>query len=266
MNKLRYISAIILSLFLFSCEEDVVLDLGKIQRRLVVEAKVTNDSPMATVSLSYSQDFYDTPEYELLTNATVVLESESGDFETLSLNKENAFESKIFKPQYGAKYKLKIQVDGQEVETTTVLPQKVEITSVAFVPNPFRQNKDTLNIFVNVADRVGENNFFRLRVNKIGTEPTGEYYLTDDTFGKDGIITMPVYFKNFTWGDTVIVELYHLNETIYNYYSGLSENINGSFNSIAPGNPVSNMPENVYGFFAGYAIDRDTVVVMKFPF
>jgi hypothetical protein len=46
----------------------------------------------------------------------------------------------------------------------------------------------------------------------------------------------------------------------------LSENINGSFNSIAPGNPVSNMPENVYGFFAGYAIDRDTVVVKAFPF
>jgi hypothetical protein len=267
MMKIRYITLIILSLILFSCEEEVVLDLGKIQKRLVVEAKVTNDSPMVKVSLSYSQDFYDVPEYQLLTNASVVLEGENGESETLTVNSENIFESKSLNPHFGENYTLKINVDNQNIEVTTKLPPPVKITSVAFVPNPFRKNQDSLNAFVSVADQVGVDNYYRLRVNKYGKKPTGEYYLTDDSFGKDGLITMPVYFKNFTYGDTVIVELYNLNEVIYNYYSGLSENINGSFNSIAPGNPVSNMPDNVYGFFAGYAIDRDTVVVkMAMPF
>lgn len=267
MKKLRYITLIILSLNLFSCEEEVVLDLGEIQKRLVVEAKVTNDTPMVTVCLSYSQDFYDIPEYQLLNNATVLLESESGETETLTINEENVYESKSLQPQFGENYTLKINVDNQNVEVTTKLPPSVNIASVAFVPNPFRKNKDSLNVFVSVADPVGVDNFFRLSVHKMGKKPTGEYYLTDDSFGKDGILTMPIYFKNFTFGDTVIVELYNLNEVIYNYYSGLSENINGSFNSIAPGNPVSNMPDNVYGFFAGYSIDRDTVVVkMAMPY
>lgn len=263
MKNLRYILPIILLFVLSSCEEDVVLDLEKIQKRLVVEAKVTNDTPMATVSLSYSQDFYDTPEYQLLTNATVILESKNGAKESLVLNVDNVYESKILRPETGIDYKLKVSIDGQEFEVTTSLPNKVEIGSAVFVPNPFNKENGQLNIFVNVADPVGENNYFRLRVNKFGEKPTGEYYLSDDSFGKDGLITMPVYFKNFVFGDTVIVELYHLNETIYNYYSGLSENISGSFNSIAPGNPVSNMPENIYGYFGGYAIDRDTLIVGK---
>jgi hypothetical protein len=266
MKKIYYITAIALLFFLFSCEEDVVLDLGKIEKRLVVEAKITNDSPMTTVSLSYSQNFYDTPEYELLANATVVLENEKGEKELLSINSDHVYESKILQPEFGKNYKLTISVDGQEIEVSTSLPHTVPIASVNFVPNPFFGTPDSLNIFVNVADRVGENNFFRLRVNKINIEPSGEYYLVDDTFGKDGIISMPIYFKNFTFGDTVIVELYHLNETIYQYYSGLSENLSGSFNSIAPGNPVSNMPDDVYGYFAGYAIYRDTIVVGAMPF
>jgi len=263
MKKTYYILLALLSLILFSCEEDVVLDLGKIQKRLVVEAKVTNDSPMATVSLSYSQDFYDFPDYKLLSNGTVTLQSEDGETETLTLNNKQVYESKSILPVTGKNYTLKVKIDDQEVEVTTNLPRPVAISSIIFVPNPFLQNNDSLIIFVNVADPVGEDNFFRLKVNKLHAEASNEYYLMEDTFGKDGIISMPVYYKNFTYGDTVVVEVDNLNKTLYQYYSTLSENINGSFNSIAPGNPVSNMPDNVYGYFGGYAIDRDTVIVTR---
>lgn len=266
MRNLKYISAIIIGVFLLSCQEDVVLDLKKIEKKLVVEAKVTNGSPLATVCLSYSQNFYDTPEYKLLSNAQVILADEEGNAETLVLNAENNYESKEIQAQPGKSYMLKIAVDGQSFEVATTLPPLVEVTSVNFVPNPFSATTDSLNIFVNVRDRVGEDNFFRLRVNKISSLPTDEYYLVDDSFGKDGLITMPIYFKNFTFGDTVVIELYHLNESTYKYYSGLSENLNGSFNSIAPGNPVSNMPDDIYGFFAGYTVDRDTVVVGALAF
>jgi len=270
--KSKYLILILTTLLFWSCEEDVVLDLGEIEKRLVVEAKVTNGSPMATVSLSYSQNFYDTPDYLLLENATVVLVSEDGETETLQMNSDHVYLSKTLQPKFGKKYTLKVSVDGQEFEVTTLLPPPVEITSANFVPAlPFgppstRPTTESFNIFVNVADRVGEDNFFRLRVNKFGEEPTSEYYLVDDTFGKDGLISMPIYFKNFEIGDTVIVELYHLNEEIYQYYSGLSENLSGSFNSIAPGNPVSNMPDEVYGYFAGYSVDIDTIIVGALPF
>jgi hypothetical protein len=146
MKKLNYIFLFILSLILFSCEEDVVLDLGKIQKRLVVEAKVTNDSPMATVSLSYSQDFYDMPDYQLLSNGTVTLQSEDGETETLTLNDKLVYESKSLIPGSGKNYTLKVKIDDQNVEVTTVLPRPVPISSIVFVPNPFRKNPDSLNV------------------------------------------------------------------------------------------------------------------------
>jgi hypothetical protein len=261
----KYLIIMLTALLLWSCEEDVRLDLGEIEKRLVVEARISNENPTVTVSLSYSQNFYDLPKYERLTNATVVVESESGQSETLTLNNEHIYTSSSLKPEYGEKYTLRIKVDDYDFTTEAFLPPPMQITNTVFVPNPFFNTPDSLNIFVNVADRVGEDNYFRLKVNKLGTTPTDEYYVVDDTFGKDGLISMPIYFKNFTKGDTVIVELYHLNASIYQYYGGLTENLRGSFNSIAPGNPVSNMPDEVYGYFAGYSTDIDTIIVGAMP-
>lgn len=259
--KKRYVLIIILTAFLFSCEEDVVIDLNNIDKKLVVEAYVSNSTPVAEVSLSYSQGFYDAPVVDLLSNAKVILTSSKGESEELSLNDKNTYVSTNLKADYGNSYNLNIEVDDQLVEVNTKIPSKIEIGNVLFVPNPFFGSDDSLNTIVNVPDEVGVNNYFRLKVNKKGKKKGNEYYVVDDTFGKDGIISMPIYFKTFTWGDTVIVELQHLNRDIYDYYIGLSDNLGGSFNSIAPGNPISNMPDDVLGFIAGMSIDIDTLVV-----
>ena len=252
----------VLTLLFVSCEEDVVLDLGSIEKRLVVEARVTDGSPAASVMLSYSQNFYAAPDSNVLTNASVELIAEgTGDRETLRFDGNHSFISESLTPAYGENYRLNINADNQQVEVRAKLPVKVEISNVVFVPNPFDNSPDSLNVFVNVKDQVGVDNYFRLFVHAPGEVQNDLFYLTDDTFGKDGTITMPVYFKTYTWGDTVIVELRNLNKATYEYYLGLTDNIGGSFNSIAPGNPVSNMPDDVFGFFAGYSVDIDTVIV-----
>lgn len=264
--KTKYFIFLLLGLLLFSCEEDVVLDLGSIEKRLVVEAKISNGEQLGQVTLTYSQNFYDVPDSNIISNAKVeLMASSTGDSELLTFI-EPSYYSLNMQPVFGESYTLKIDVDNQQVEVKTVLPSKIEIANVVFVPNPFDKSPDSLNVFVNVNDEVGVDNYFRLFVHAPGEVQNNLFYTVDDTFGKDGVITMPIYFKTFTWGDTVIVELRNLNKTTYEYYTGLSENIGGSFNSIAPGNPVSNMPDNVFGFFGGYSVDIDTVIVSPILF
>lgn len=261
--KVKIYSIFLFALLLVSCEEDVVLDLGSIEKRLVVEARVSNSNPAARVMLSYSQNFYAEPDSNIITNASVeLIEESTGNRETLRFDGDHAFISENFAPGYGENYRLQISTNDQTVEVKTRLPDKVEVSNVVFVPNPFYDSTDSLNVFVNVQDEVGVDNYFRLFVHAPGEVQNDLFYLTNDVLGKDGTITMPIYFKNFTWGDTVIVELHNLNKVTYDYYTGLSDNLGGSFNSIAPGNPVSNMPDDVFGFFAGYTVDIDTVVVM----
>jgi hypothetical protein len=257
---------IILALVVTACEEDVILDLGKIQKKLVVEASVSNNNPFASVSLSYSQGFYDTLIFSRIPDATVEITSETGESEKLVWSSAGFFYSQSLQPEFGKKYTLKVIADNQTVEVTTILPSPVKIKQVLQVPNPFYQTNDSINLFVNVDDPKGVDDFFRLEVNKIGRKSQGNYYLADDSYGKNGVISMPVYYKNFAFGDTAVVELMHTNRETYDYYNGLRENVRGSFNSIAPGNPVSNMPDDVYGFFAAYGIDRDTIVIGVMPF
>jgi hypothetical protein len=266
MKRTKFIIIFIMTLIVTACEEDVILDLGNIQKKLVVEASVSNYIPLAIVSLSYSQGFYDTLIFSRISDATVEIISETGENEQLSCTSDGFYYSQTLLPEFGKKYTLKVIADNQTVEITSTLPVPVKIKQVLQVPNPFYQTTDSINLFVNIDDPKGVDDFFRLKVNKIGWDSPGDYYLMDDSYGKDGVISMPVYYKNFAFGDTAVVELMHINRETYDYYNGLSENVRGSFNSIAPGNPVSNMPDDVYGFFAAYAIDRDTIVIGKIAF
>ncbi|MCF8362536.1 MAG: DUF4249 domain-containing protein [Prolixibacteraceae bacterium] len=248
------------SLILFSCEEEVVLDLQETDHLLVVEAILSNEYHALKVSLSYSQDFYSEPEYTRTGDATVMISDEAGNAEQLKINENGVFLSDSWGVVPGEKYRLDINVDEVDISVKTIMPDKVEIKNVQFVPSPF-WGADSLNAFVEVEDPVNVDNYFRLFVRELGAPKLVEYYLVDDSFGKNDVISMPVYYRNFAVGDTVIVELRHLTKDTYDFYSTLSDNANGSFNSIAPGNPVSNMPPGVMGHLVSYYVDYDTLVV-----
>jgi len=242
------------------CQEDVVLDLNKTEKKLVVEAYVSNEFPGANVSLSYSQDFYHAGIQEKLDNATVTLTDENDQVAVLALNNAREFVPISFIPTFGLNYKLNISLDDQIIESQAMLPFPVPIVGVSFVPNPFYNSPDSLNLYVTLADQIDRDNFFRLKVRRLNEDGSGEYSLFDDSFGNGGLVTLPVYYRNFSAGDTVVVELFNLSEDAFNYYAWLSENDRATLNSIAPGNPTSNVPENVLGCFIAYTVDRDTVI------
>ncbi len=264
--KKTYSLALLLLIIAFTaCEEEVVLDLGDIQKKMVVEAELSDYGPLAKVSLSYSQGFYDSLAFTKITDASVVVESEAGDYEELTLFDDDNYYSLWLRPQFGEKYTLRIENNGEVLTTETVLPKPVEIKRVQFIPSPFEFNGDSLNVIVYADDIKGEDNFFRLNIHKTGQNWVGLHYFVSDETAVNGEIQMPVYFENFYYGDTVVVELMHTTRQVADYYSGLSNNIGTSFNSIAPGNPVNNLPNDVLGIFAAYAYDIDTVIVQGFP-
>jgi hypothetical protein len=265
----KYYIFLIISLvgfFLSSCEEEVILDLNDIEKRIIVEAVIANDIPFAKVTLSYSMGFYDDIQVENIPDAVVKISSENGESELLKWDETGFYFSTELKPVYNSTYNLYIEIGDKIIETATTLPEPVKIKQIVQAPNQFRNYPDSLNVIVSVDDPVGQDNFFRLKVNKINKVQRRDFYFTDDTFGKDGTLTMPVYYKNFAKGDTVIVELMHTTRETSEYYNMLNENIRGSFNSIAPGNPVSNMPPDIYGLFSAYGITRDTIIIGAFPF
>lgn len=265
MKPIYNMAILLIALILVACEEDVVLDLGDIEKKLVVEAVVSNNGSLAKVSLSYSQGFYDSLAFNIITNASVEIETESGENEMLALFPDGNYYSQILEPEFGMKYTLNIENEGKLITAETILPEPVDIKRVQFIPSPFERNGDSLHIIVYADDPIGEDNYFRLKVRRKGEPQSNIYYFITDETSIDGEIQMPVYFDNYYYGDTVIVELMHTTREVSEYYSGLSDNVGGSFNSIAPGNPVNNLPDDVFGIFAAYAFDIDTIIVTAFP-
>lgn len=254
---LHFILPIILFL---SCEEEVVLNLGSIERRLVVEALISNPSGEVVVSLSYSHGIYDTVAFDIEDKAGVFLSGPLIGQVSLINQSKGQYRLSHLPLVPNGQYTLTVEIDGRSYQAITLLPEVVQIDQVVSVPNPF-SGPDSLNLITSFLDPKDQDNFFRLKVNKIRTKPSNEYYLVDDSFGKNGLISAPVYYKNFTPGDTVIVELLHITKPTYTYYNGLIDSRGGSFNSISPGNPTSNLPADLLGYWAGWGCFTDTIVV-----
>ncbi len=250
----------LITFLLLSCEEEVVLDLKEIDKAIVVEATMMNPIGEVRVNLSYSQSFYDNTATETLSEAKVYLSGP--DLLKIPINNlgNGAFGVNGLILGSNITYNLFVETGEKTIEANAVLPEIVAIDQIVQVANPF-SGPDSINLITNFRDLLGQDNYFRLKVNKTGRKPSTEFFLVDDSFGKDGIISAPVYYKNFARGDTAIVELFHLTKATWDYYSGLSENQGGSFNSVSPGNPVSNLPDGVMGYFAGLGYFADTVII-----
>ncbi|MDA3879849.1 MAG: DUF4249 family protein [Prolixibacteraceae bacterium] len=256
----KIIIFLLLCFLVVACEEEVQLDLKDAEKQLVVEAILNNEMHALKVSLSYSQSFYSIPELKRNYNAIVEITGSDGYYEKLDVNENGVYLTKGLIPRENESYTLDVEVDEYQFSVTNKMPEKVEVKEVVFVPSPF-WGVDSLNAFVMVDDPVDVDNYFRLFVRKAGKPRLVEYYLVDDSFGKNNVLSMPVYYRNFSPGDTVVVELRHLSKDTFDFYSTLNENINSSFNSIAPGNPVSNMPAGIMGHLSAYSVDIDTVIV-----
>jgi hypothetical protein len=252
----------LLGMFLLaSCEEIVTLDLQKIDRQIVVEAFVLNPGGEAQVNLSYSQNFYDTLAFNAEMNAVVELVASNNSTIRLTHQNNGLYAADNIEIGNLSETTLRIAIDETMIEAKAAVPPAIPIANVIPVANPF-WGKDSINFIVNYFDRKNEDNYFRVRVNKYGEERGTEFYLVDDSFGKNGLLSSPIYYKNFKAGDTVVVELYHMTKAMFTYFNGLSNNIGGSFNSIAPGNPVSNLPSGTMGYFAVFGYDADTLIAM----
>ena len=62
-------------------------------------------------------------------------------------------------------------------------------------------------------------------------------------------------------GDTVMVEMQGIDPSVYKFFLSLSQSSTGGNESVAPGNPVSNIKGGAIGYFNAYVKQRKKVIV-----
>jgi len=254
----KFLTVLAIVMVLGSCEEVIDVNLINEIPKIVIESYITNTEFPITVKITKSQDFFNQANFAPVKKASVQIECLSEVDKLIETDGGYYISSKI-KGESGRTYTLKITADGKTYGASVELPQAIPIDTVYFKPGLFQN--DSLNIFVRFHDPVKTENYYRIRLFRNNRYAINDYFLLTDAFSDGQKIVAPIYYRYFTPGDTVMVELENLERNTWRYFKGLSEAIQQGVNSQAPGNPPSNLTNGALGIFGAWGSSTYRVIV-----
>ncbi|MEO0469078.1 MAG: DUF4249 family protein [Bacteroidota bacterium] len=254
-------------IFLFStaCEEVIELDLESTDSQLVIEGQITDQSLPATVSLSRSNGFYDTGDYQRVENASVNITDGKGNVFPLTEVAAGQYQSTDIQGEVGENYQLQVEVAGEIVTGNSQLLPSVQLETVSFDDRPGPAGGgDALIPVAHFQDPPGDTyiRFILVRNDTL----QNDILLYDDNFTDGQAVEFPIFNAEVYPGDKVQLTTLVIDKGVFDYFNTLA-NITGQGtgpgggNSTAPANPETNLEGNALGYFEAASATQIEVVV-----
>ncbi len=265
-----------IALFLLpGCRELVELDLPEHPPQLVVEAELTNTSGPHTVRLSLTQDYFSEEELPPVRDAEVSISDNEGNVYNLYQAEPGLYVVQELKGKTGLTYTLRIDWNNNVYESSGMLLEEAVIDSLNysyFERNPVFEEGYYLFFFGTFPP--GRDNYFRIKVYKNDSlyNNRSDILVQSDELlpNQDRVESLRLSYP-FKANDTVRLEMYTLNQDMYQYYLEfitLLYNDGGLF-SPPPQNPNSNIrnitnPDNPpLGYFQVASYTWDVIVIKE---
>lgn len=279
MKKTIYTYLIAFATVTFSCEDVIEMNLKNSPPQVVVEAVLTDDSLHCKTVLFKSEDFYKSAEYKLISGAKIKVTDDKLNEYILQENADGSYSSNEITGTPNTAYSIQIELDNKVYKALSRMPAKVILDSLESVWNENPHGKG-YNILVNFKDPEGEKNYYRFKIyinGLISNKDNGNEILVWDDKVFDGKnVSLPVKHGGsfFNTGDTIRIDMYSIDEKVYNYFLTLKSAIargssitfigkNMMEGSSAPANPNSNIDNGALGYFGAVAVSSKTIIVGK---
>jgi hypothetical protein len=229
--------------FLMSCEKVIDIKLDEADQKVVVEGIFIAGETISTVTVKKSMSFDETSAYPTIDNATVTVVDNLGNSQVLTFTGNGTYQTNNYMVVEGRTYTLTVIADGKTYTATSTVPSMVEIDTLKVLQFAF--GPDTLNAIVPVrTDPAGVRNFFVFHMYQ-NSERIDGIYLQSDDFA-DGIVSEePLFGGEYDHGDTATIDMFGVDEPVYNYFFALLQN-----QTATPANPASNFSGGCLGYFS----------------
>jgi len=264
INRLGIVAAGLLLLTgLSSCEKVIDVKLNEADKKIVVDAVLTDQEGGCMVKLSKTKKFEEDNSFNGLAGAAVSIRDENGAVTQLTESQPGVYKHATLKGMPGKTYELTISVEGQTIKGSSTMPEPVHLDSVYIKKQKFFDEDE---IFANVmfVDPGGIKNYYRV-VQFINGVKSNVNFLLDDDLSDGKQFNSTLYFlpdddkKKIKPGDVVTIEMQGIDAAVYKYWFSLDQSASGSSSSAAPSNPVSNLSGGVLGYFSAQVVQRQTV-------
>lgn len=273
MKRLSYI---ILAIFTWSCQEEVVLPLGEKDELIpTIEAYWTDQGIYNEVKITLSKDYYDSLDVQVITDAEVFItipgSTKVVPFVYLSGTKSYKPTNPLEKAVVGETYQLNVRWKGNVYRAEGIMLEPPTVDSVTWSfeeERLFREEGYYIKVYGKV--QFTEDNNYRIRVIENDTlkNQREDYLLFDDTFGltffEEGLELGYAFEEN----DEVRLELFRMNRDVFDYLNQLVNLLfnDGGLFSPPPQNPDTNIKviqgdSEVLGYFLVSPVLTRTVVI-----
>ncbi|TFH35623.1 MAG: DUF4249 family protein [Bacteroidia bacterium] len=272
MGRISYLFGVLaLFISLASCEEVIDVDLNYADPVFVAEARIYKDS-VSVVRLSLTASYFSAEEPVYIDNATVTIK-DGITSEVLVYTGNGYYNGSLIIGTEETLYEIEIMYNGKVYKGTSYMPAKTDLISSSFgksddpsTVNPFGKTVFTIDCVF--ADDPVSDNFYLIRIVDTRDKLIEKYYLlTEDQSNSGNIenVNDTIHFAEsiFYDGGEVKVQLYSVDQQVYNYFMQLNDVLFWKRRVMPPTpyNPVSNIDNGVQGYFAAWAYDSETLIL-----
>jgi hypothetical protein len=263
MKLLPLLPIVLLLLTTASCTKVIDIDVKESDTRYVIEGVLTEEAGSCRVTVSRTRLFNEPNDFPPVTGALVTI-TDNGQLTTLVETAPGVYRSSLTGVP-GHTYNLSVRVGSDVFTATNTMPVPVHMDTLYIAPGPFGQFR-----FATIAyrDPAGVPNYYRFVQYLNGTKDPELFWEADEfTDGERVVLQLDTGIdeqddpRAIQSGDTVTIELQALDPAIYRFWASLdSDGADGSVNTAAPSNPLSNIRGGALGYFSTHTIHRRTVI------
>ena len=187
-----------------------------------------------------------------------------GETDSLTETTHGIYETHFLRGKPGVTYTLSVLSQNINYSAVSTMPPSVHFDSLTLEgTSGFGQER--INAIVNFQDPAGEKNFYQF-TETINNKPfPGNNFVFSDRLsdGKYISTTLRTDSSYIVSKDTVTVNMYSIDENIYNYFLELRQSSGrGAFNTTAsPANPATNISGGALGYFSAHTIQTRAIIV-----
>lgn len=244
------------------------MDIADSEPQIVIEGKISTDTTVYSVFVSQTVP-YNAASNTYIDNASVSISDDQGNVQTLTSVGNGEYQTALMAGMVGQTYTISVQHEGQVYENYSEIRNPVQLDSLSpiFIPeNSIPGVDEGIYLQVYYTDPAGLGDRYRIIFTKNDTvfNTADDYFLSNDAFD-DGLQDVASFFGDrfrLKPGDKVKIELWTLDEHVYDYYQTLENIISQGFAPTGvPDNPNSTWTNGALGVFNAYSYDVDSLVI-----
>ncbi|MEE4215250.1 MAG: DUF4249 family protein [Bacteroidales bacterium] len=253
---------LVLSTACLSCEEIIDVDLQDASPVLVAEGSIIlND--VCNMRLTYTSDYFDSTSVAVEENAIISISDSEERSEILEYMGEGYYRGNIITGLPGHTFTLTISTGNEQYTARSSMYSKPELLQLDYemlnIPHYYTDTIYTVKTAI--VDDLFEENYYMFRYYRNGEMQNNFYSTYSDRLITHDTIVYSEYSLAFYRGDTVHVELYAIDQGVYNYFNLVNDVLFSAMNSSTPFNPASNFSPGILGYFMAASFDSQSIII-----